>query len=96
MGDNRRFDNSIGVCASTTGKPLPDGRKLQEWAYYVCHAKPMRLYVPLVPSSCLDALSNLSEYSDNSQYCQNRQNSFALHRMKVPYKIFAITLKSLG
>lgn len=34
MGDKRRFDNSIGICASTTGKPLPDGRKLQEGAWY--------------------------------------------------------------
>ena len=96
MGDIRLFSDSLGISLSTIRKPLPDGRKLQEWAYYVCHAKPMRLSVPLVPPSCLDVPSNLSEFSDNSQYNQNRQNSFMLHRMKVPYKIFTITLKSLG
>lgn len=61
MGENRRFDNSIGVSSSTMEKSLPDGRKQQEMADIVCHAKLVRLSVPLVPSSCLDVLSDIGK-----------------------------------
>lgn len=96
MGEDRRFDNSIGVSSSTMEKSLPDGRKWQEMADYVCNAKPMRLSVPLVPSSCMDVLSNLSEFSDISLNSQIRQNRFTLHRVKVKYQKLGSPLKSLG
>ena len=72
MGENMRFYNSIGVSSSTMGKPIPDGKKLQEEAYYVCNAKLMRLSVPLVPSSCLDVSPDGSELQEQAFYAVTR------------------------